>query len=224
MENLNENLRNMFYYDTETNAYIRKNRIRSTNNFHEEFKHVFNTQYGDFNTEDFIVDSILMNEDDEDDDEDMYDGNYKQCACGHEIKNLYFIRHKQTDEKWQVGSKCVERIFPHMHKIMNELRKKAIYKLQGRVCNYCEEPLMDRRKKYPKLGYCDMNCLRKNNYIMKFGRYKGQILMEVLYTREGFNYYQWIKNTIAQDEFAFNSYPLFLEIINEIELNNVEEE
>ena len=225
MDHLNENLRDLFYYNELTNTYIRSDDIKITSNYHEEFNRIFNIQYGNFNSDDFIIDAVKLR----DENNEMYENENEcrnegeLCTCTHPIKNLYFIKHIPSNQIWQVGSHCVEKIFPKLKKNMKLLKQRELYKIRGRVCHYCEEPLMDLRKKEQKSGYCNMNCFHKNHYVMKFGKYKGQILMEVLYTKEGFSYYQWVKDTIAQDEFAFNSYPLFLEIINETFIEEIED-
>ena len=63
--------------------------------------------------------------------------------------------------------------------------------------------------------FCNLNCKSKMNYVIPFGKHKGKIMIELICTREGSEYIDWVKNVIEDDTTAFSKYPLFLEILEE---------
>jgi len=139
-----------------------------------------------------------------------------QCLCtqlGITIYNM--IENSITKKKCWVGSVCIDKFLPQLKKQKNELLRINKYKDQGYICLYCNDVLPSRRKKVNKEMFCNLNCKSKMNYVIPFGKHKGKIMIELICTREGSEYIDWVKNVIEDDTTAFSKYPLFLEILEE---------
>lgn len=146
------------------------------------------------------------------------------CLCSRSGISFHCqIQNRYTKKHCWVGSMCVRKFLPHLCKDLN--KKVSQYKnlQKGHICRYCETSLWDLRLCYQKDGYCDSKCYNKSKYIMPFGKYKGQILNELIYTNEGFDYITWVKEVIQHDKNAFCCHPLFLVIINDVKLELTEE-
>jgi len=218
MEKLNDQLKHKIYYNPEKKVYERYNNIRDKENKYEEFKNIFTIQYGKFEEKEFIVTAGGEPNDDDDDDDDESN----MCVCSHPIKIPWYVTHIDTDMTWQIGSKCINKFSYDLDKEMKLMAVKIKNREKGAICNYCFEPLIDLRKKYQKDGFCNERCFMKMRYVIIFGKYRGQILIELMYTKKGRKYIEWVKKTIEEDSNAFYRYPLMLEIIEENEI--VEEE
>jgi len=220
MNKLKPSLRQLFYYNPITDCYIRHNDNKLTSNYSTEFLYVFQTQYGEFNENDYkVVGYNIKNESDA-----LFDGYVDNpnegsiCCCTHPIKNFYYIQNIKHNQTWLVGSECVKKVSYYLYQQTLKYKKQHERMAEGRICGYCENVLIDLRKKIQKKGYCDINCYRKSQYKINFGIHKGKILNEFVYTKKGFDYIQWVKSVLKKDRNAFGQYPLFLEIIEEIEL------
>jgi hypothetical protein len=215
---LNDQLKHIIYYNPDKKVYERYNNIRDKENKHEEFINVFKLQYGKFDEKDFKV--LGCGDDDNDnDDEDHEESN--MCVCSHPIKNPWYVTHIETNMTWQIGSRCINKFGCNLDKEMKLIAVKNRNKKKDAICHYCYEPLIDMRKNYQKDGFCNKNCAMKMSYVVAFGKHRGKKLVELMYTKEGRGYIEWIKKELEEDSNAFSRYPLMLEIIEE---NNIEEE
>lgn len=69
--------------------------------------------------------------------------------------------------------------------------------------------------------YCNYRCKSKMRYAIPFGKYKNKILVEVICTREGQEYINWINTVRKENSDSFSKYPLFLEILDETIVEDV---
>lgn len=206
MENeLHEDLKDLFFYDEYTDCVYRSDNYKMTSGgYFEEFLDVFRKQYGWFNAKDFVV----VGNFDSNDTENM-------CVCTHPIRDLCYIQHVPSGLVWQVGSTCVNNIDKNLGEQLEKYKLRSKRIRDGIICKYCEEPLMDLRKKFQKDGYCGKNCYSKDTYVIEFGTYKGNVLKDFLLTEEGSRWFSWVKGVIKKNEYAFRHFPKFSEIINE---------
>lgn len=214
MTNLNPELQNLFTIRGKIfkRAFETKKR---TNTMEKEFIYILEKQCGspfapnDWDPHDYT--------------EYDYDTNKQSCICTHEIKHLYMITHKPTNISFQVGSDCIFKLgdiglTQKMHKVIKSRKMREI----GCICIYCAEPLLDRRKKVQREGFCDKSCMAKMNYVIPFGKHKGKLLVELLCMKND-TYLDWVKNERKEDPTAFSKFVLFLEIIDETVVETVVE-
>lgn len=224
IKELHEDLRPLFSYDPVYMCYIRNCPQLVTNNMYKEFLYVFEKQYGKFEEDDYKIVACTI-KDEVDGLDCLYEDNPFEgelCCCTHPIKNLYYIENIKHKQAWLVGSECVKKVSSTLYEQTRKYKIKTQRKREGKICGFCEEPLVDLRKKYQKIGYCDYRCYKKSQYKINFGKHKGKILNEFVYTKNGFNYVQWVKKVLKDDKYAFRQYPLFLEIIENIDLELTE--
>lgn len=207
MDKLDTKLHKIFYYDTDYKIYRRHEPELQNKTMHQEFLWVINTQFGSFIPSDWDVWDTSDN---------YSDDTFCFCICSHPVNNLYYITHKPSQMTFQVGSECVlkvddEELKTKMKNIIK--RRKAIEK--GNTCIYCNEPLTDIRKLYQKDRLCNRLCFVKNNYVIPFGKYKGEILIEFMCTKKGMEYIDWIRQVRDKDPNSFSRYHVFLEILDE---------
>jgi len=139
-----------------------------------------------------------------------------ECLCSQQ--GLFWhclIQNEITKKKCWVGSVCIDNFIPHLKKEKNFLISQYKNKELGNSCLYCDAGLVDMRKKYHREFFCDFKCKKKMIYSIPFGKFKNKIMLEVMYTEEGNNYFCWIKEQLLQNPSSFSQYPLFLEIIEE---------
>jgi len=140
----------------------------------------------------------------------------EQCLCSQLGLLTYFIVHNRyTNKKCWVGSECINKFFPHLVPRKKELLRQEKNRELGNICIYCDEPLKSMKSKINKEMYCNYRCKTKMQYTIPFGKFKKMRLVEVICTREGQSYIEWINEVKQENPKAFSKYPLFLEIINE---------
>ena len=216
---LHPDLRPLFWYDGKVYRRKMKSELK-TKNMGTEFFWVIKTQFGEFLDEDWDIWNTGNGMDEEGDQfygEDFSTEN--KCICTHKIFNLFYITHLPTKMTFQVGCDCVLKEGGKLaDKMKIEIKRKANWK-KGNICTYCSDPLTDMRKTYQRDGYCDIKCDHKFRYLMPFGKFKKQRLVEFMVTDRGKQYInEFVKPTIEFDKNAFYRYPLFLEIVNETDL------
>ena len=152
MNKLDPLIKDLFYYDTDKLVYVRSRKSRTQRTMYQEFLYIFETQYGSFVPEDWEP------WDTQHDDQEDTEG--RVCVCTHDIHHLWYITHIPSEMTWQVGSECVLKtnLSDMMRKIMIKRRNNRI----GRICSGCGETLMDLRKKYQKLSFCNSRCMKKS--------------------------------------------------------------
>jgi hypothetical protein len=208
MEKLNATLQKLFYYNPDHMIYIRDNPKLQTPIMQTEFMWVIETQFGSFISTDWIAVEV----------DDISDQIDSHCICTHSISNLFYITHIPSDMTFQVGSECVRKLNTELDEGLGTILKKRRNKKKGNTCHYCDEPLIDLRRVYQRDGYCNRQCYAKMSYVVPFGKHSGKILVELICTKIGRSYTNWVKQMIKQDSSAFSRYPLFLEIIEENEI------
>ncbi len=206
---LHEDLQRLFCYDKFRDSIVRFTKEKdTTGTYFDEFLYVFEKQYGIFNKNDFDVI----------DEEDFGEGTGDMCVCTHRIYNLYYIKHVPSGITWQVGSRCVKNFDEKLGKEIENLKARKKRERDCLVCKYCEEPLLDLRKKFQKNRYCNENCYSKDTYVIEFGKNKGTILKDFILSEEGYSWFGWVKSVFEENENAFIHFPTFSEIINETEV------
>lgn len=218
MEQLNQKIHHLFYYDETKKVYVRHNRDMTKSNMYAEFLYIFETQYGKFIEEDWEPEFLHEGEYDiyHPYSEEAGDSENRICVCTHHIHNLYYITHKHSQMTFQVGSKCVMKCGENIAEKMKTVIVKLKNFEKGNICIYCDEPLTDNRRTYQKHGFCDYSCYQKMKYIIPFGKHKGKLLVEFICTKDGINYIDnYINLERMKDVHAFRRYPMFLEIIDE---------
>jgi len=209
MENeLHQDLQKLFYYDEFKNSIVRFTNKKETETYFDEFMYIFEKQYGIFNKNDF---DII-------DEEEFGEGSGEICVCTHPIYYLYYMKHIPSGIIWQVGSKCVKNFDENLGKEIENLNARKKKERKGIICKYCEQPLMDLRKKFQKIRYCNENCYSKDTYVIEFGKNKGNILKDFILSDEGYKWFTWVKAVIEKNQNAFIHFPTFSEIINETEI------
>ncbi len=215
MDLIAENIKDCIYYNPDKKVYERYSNIRTKDNKHAEFIHIIKSQFGRFDPDDW--DTVCVDHNDYDAEYDDSQGN--MCICSHNIHDLCFIKHKETNQIFQVGSKCVSKISPKLGKKLHEISIRNRNIELNNICTYCREPLFDMRKKYQKDFFCNRICFEKMKYVIPFGKYIGKVLVEVMCTYDGVNYINnFIKKEIEKDPTSFIRFPFFLEIIEENDL------
>ena len=81
------------------------------------------------------------------------------CLCSQKVKHNFVIIHIPSDKKFIVGSECIKKVSPALHKAI----------LSGK-CKICSKPALDRRCTHGREGYCSKECMPSK---MPFGKYKG---------------------------------------------------
>jgi hypothetical protein len=146
-----------------------------------------------------------------------------QCLCTQCGLNLHcVIKNKKTNETCWVGSRCINRFLGHIAPLLHLEETKLRNREIGNVCHYCDEPLVDLRKKYQKNGYCNSHCSYKNRYCIPFGKHKGKRLVEFMMNKEGNNWVTWVRDQIKDDPTAFGRYDVFREILEEVEVDGLD--
>lgn len=144
--------------------------------------------------------------------------NIGQCLCSHcGLVYHHVIENKHTGETCWVGSECINNFLPHLEKESKKCIRKFNNEQTGDVCLYCDEGLTDMRLTYQRKRCCNYTCYKKYKYILPFGKFKGQNLLEFLFTERGQSWYKWAKNTLYEKPIAFHRYPLFKEILKQLE-------
>ena len=212
MDSLDVCLQDIFAFNKDFKIFKRVDGRLKKQNMHKEFQWVLRTQCnGNYIPSDWIPDYT----------EGDYGNGNDLCICGHPITQLYTITHRLTGIQFQVGSNCVYKIGDKtITKKMNRVKrvKKAID--NGDLCVYCSDPLLDKRKKFNREGFCDKSCSSKMKYVIPFGQSKGELLVEVMCKKNN-TLLKYVKNERKKDPTAFSKYVLFLEIIDETVVETV---
>lgn len=168
---INEKLINIIEYNKDYDAFQRISNILETKNKNTEFKYVIETQTNTkFNEDEWVnvVNKIQFN---------------SNCICTHRIENIYIIKHIPTKMKFIVGSECVKKT---SEKLYNKMTKDK--------CKFCNEPILDKRTLHGRQEICSKNCLDLNTITIKFGKYVGKKVIEILPDK---GYCNWFIKTIT---------------------------
>lgn len=107
------------------------------------------------------------------------------CICSQEISHVYLIKHIPSNKQFLVGSQCVKKISTKLAGIITHDK-----------CKKCSEPVMDKRTKYGKLGFCSRECM----YLVPFGKHKGKTIDELPRS-----YISWMNKTLQEMELKNDS-------------------
>ena len=94
--------------------------------------------------------------------EEMECGDSSMCLCSQLVRYNFIITHKPSNKKFIVGSECVKKISPKFHKV-----------IKCDKCRICGDPVLDKRPKHGREGYCSKECMPNK---MPFGKHKGMRL------------------------------------------------
>jgi len=114
----------------------------------------------------------------------IYDSNDDgMCICSHRISHSYIIRHKPTNNSFEVGCDCVKKISPHLYNVLTKT-----------PCKWCKNPILDKRKIHGRYGYCCEDCYKGSH--LHFGKYKGKCINEI-----PLSYIRWAIETHQKSPF-----------------------
>lgn len=102
------------------------------------------------------------------------------CICSQAVCHTYSIHHLPTGQNFLVGSQCVQKISPTLATIITHDK-----------CKKCSSPVLDKRTKFGKLGFCSRKCM----YIVPFGKHKGKTIDELPRS-----YMAWMNKTLGEME------------------------
>ena len=117
------------------------------------------------------------------------------CICSQAVCHTYSIHHLPTGHNFLVGSQCVQKISPTLATIITHDK-----------CKKCSEPVLDKRTKCGKLGFCSEECMwkvellsvqdrLKRKYRVPFGKHKGKKIEELPKS-----YLTWMNKTLGEME------------------------
>ncbi len=112
------------------------------------------------------------------------EGNSKYCICSQAIEHQYTITHKPTNISFSVGSQCVKKVSQHLYDIITHDQCGAYD---------CSRPVMDKRRKAGRCGYCSDTCHEGST--LSFGKYKDADIQTI-----PDSYWKWMERTVLYDE------------------------
>lgn len=117
-------------------------------------------------------------------------GDSKYCICSQAIEYQYIITHKPTNISFSVGSQCVKKVSQHLYDIITHTPCKAYD---------CTRPVMDKRRKAGRCGYCSDTCHECST--LTFGKYKDADIQTI-----PDSYWKWMERTVESNEFCEDNY------------------